>query len=436
MNSTNQSDDITNYKIQLETISSFSTPIECYALTIGKITKDIPQLVLSCYKDNLLVMNPDGNLATELEWSTNFTCVTIGKLAISKNIISGSLDGTVRVMNSRGALIWTKDLGLNAPIKNITIGNMNGTESSQLLVATGEINVAILLDKSGEILWKKQMENRIVGSDIGVILPNGNPMALIFEANGTLNLINLEGEIVERYNFNNKVANGLLMSYGNLKFIITTEKENISFWKITDKLNLLFSTKWKGRIRKIYASKIFDSENDCLAIMTKNGEISISRVIVTRYDEDRKAFNAIQYFDPGVSLEKLRSIILDLLKSFGVAGIPINRIHQSYIERTKSLVSYQEFYKDLLAIQSSGKLGGRIDTSGTPDTESDDILIINTDKFFCMACNGQYSVLSRHSQCDQCLRFLCEECYSAREAVGFIECPYCQASASHFRKIT
>jgi hypothetical protein len=170
-----------------------------------------------------------------------------------------------------------------------------------------------------------------------------------------------------------------------------------------------------------------------LVIMSKGGKISIIRMLITRFDEDRNEFDAIQYFDPGVNLEKLRPIILDLLKSFGISGIPINRLHQSYVDRTKSSVDYQKFYNDLLAIQSRGKLGGRIDTSGTPETETDDILILNTDKFFCMACNSQYSIISKHYQCDQCLRYICNDCYSAREAVGFLECPFCQATASHFQ---
>jgi len=413
-----------DYQVKLEKVSFFSPPSDCYAITIGKITKELPQIVLSCYDDKLHIISPDGTKESSLDWSTQFTCLAIGSIK-GKNLISGGLDGLVRVINTSGKLVWATDLGDS--IKSISLGDFEDDKESEALVIA-QANTAILLTSNGSVLWRKTFPSRISSAIIGTFESDRKNKAIIMEQDGKVHILNLRGKIEQSYTLGRKISRGTLLALGIHRFLVTSFDNKISIWILTGEPALLYEYEDAERIRIIVTGKLFDSENDSLVILTKKGTISIYRVIVQLIDPDGKVISKSQLVKAGVDLIELRPLILELSRSFGVSGIPISRLHRKYVDSTNYPISYNDFYTDILAFQNSGQLGGRIDMYGTPDIALDDLLIISTDKFFCMSCNELKSVLESHHQCKACLRFLCEKCYTERESVGYVECPFCYAN--------
>ena len=413
-----------DYQIKLEKVSFFSPPSDCYAITIGKITKELPQIVLSCYDDKLHIINPDGTKESSLDWSTKFTCLAIGNIK-GRNLISGGLDGLVRVINTSGNLVWTTNLGDS--IKSISLGDFDDDKESEALVIA-QADTAILLTSNGSILWRKAFSSRISSALIGTLESGQKNKAIIMEQDGKVHILDLRGKVEQSFTLGRKISRGTLLSLGNHRFMVTSQDNTIFIWNLSGEPALLYEYEDAERIRIIVTGKLFDSENDSLVVLTKNGTISIYRVVVQLIDQDGKVISKSQLVKAGVDLNELRPLILELSKSFGESGIPISRLHRKYADTTGYPISYNEFYTDILAFQSSGQLGGRIDMYGTPSIMLDDLLIISTDKFFCMSCNELKSVLEPHRQCKDCLRFLCEKCYNERESVGYVECPFCYAN--------
>jgi hypothetical protein len=421
-----------DFKINLEKISSFKPLNDCYAITPGQITKNTPQLALSCYDDRLYIHNPDGKKTNVMDWSTSFTCLAIGDIKGNKRncLVTGSIDGFVRVIDSSGRLIWSVEL--NDAIKSVDLGDFDHDHAAEVLVAA-QSNTVILLKSDGSIMWRKNFPSRIVTANIADIDQNNRNKAIIYESSGKIHILNATGELERTINIGMTISKGCLLRIGKFVLVATSNKETLRIWDITDSPKEVFEYQENNRISILTSGKLFDSKNDSLVIMTKNGQISIVRSVLTLLDKDGKNRKE-EFAEREVDLNELRPLVIELSKSFGVAGIPISRLHERYLSEYRGKIPYSKFYDSLLNFQSLGFLGGRIDHLGTPGISEDDLLIITDDKFFCMFCNTQFSALKDRLQCDSCLRFICDDCYEERKSVGFIECPFCQADATHFQK--
>ncbi|MHA1975482.1 MAG: hypothetical protein ACW98I_01145 [Candidatus Hodarchaeales archaeon] len=423
---------ISDFKLNLEKISSFKPVNDCYAITSGQITKNTPQLALSCYDDRLYIYNPDGNKVNIMDWSTNFTCLAIGDIKGTKDncLVTGSVDGFVRVIDGNGRLVWSVEL--SDTIKSVDLGDFDFDHAVEVLVAA-QSNTAILIKSDGSIVWRKNFPSTIVTAQIADIDQNDQNNAIVYENDGKIHILNAEGELERTINIGMRISRGCLLRIGRMIFVATSSTDTLRIWDISDNPKEVFKFQENDRIRILTSGKLFDSKNDSLVIMTKNGQISILRAVLTLLDSE--GLNKKEEFaDRGVDLNEVRPLIIELSKSFGVAGIPISRLYDRYLSEYRSRIPYKKFYSSLLHFQSLGYLGGRIDHLGTPGISEDDLLIITADRFFCMFCNTQFSTLKEHLQCDECLRFVCDECYEERKTVGFIECPFCQADSTHFHK--
>ena len=421
-----------DFKLKLEKISSFKPINDCYAITSGQITKNTPQLALSCYDDRLYIYNPDGNKVNIMDWSTNFTCLAIGDIKGKKQncLVTGSVDGFVRVIDNSGHLVWAVEL--SDSIKSVALGDFDFDRAAEVLVAA-QSNTVILIKSDGSIIWRKNFPSTIVTAHIADIDQNNQNKAIVYENDGKIHILNAEGDLEKTINIGMRISKGCLLRIGKIIFLATSSNETLRIWDISDNPKEIFKYQEKDRIRILTSGKLFDSKNDSLVIMTKNGQISVLRSVFTLLDKD--GFNKKEAFaDRGVDLNEVRPLIIELSKSFGVAGVPITRLHERYLSEYRSRIPYKDFYNSLLSFQSLGYLGGRIDHLGTPGISEDDLLIITTDKFFCMFCNTQFSTVKEHLQCDECLRFVCDDCHDERKTVGFLECPFCQADSSHFHK--
>ena len=420
--------------VKIEKVSSFKTPAQCYGVSIGQITQDIPQLVLSCYDDYLYIYGADGKKHHVLDWSSKFTSLAIGFITQKdqKSLISGSIDGVVRAIDMTGDLIWQIDL--EKPIKSLSLGNFDKDKTSEVLVAVAQVNAVVLLKNTGEILWRKSFPSQIVSATIGDISKN-HTRAIVMESEGRIHFLDKLGILERTVNIGKKISQGSLLKVGALNFITTSHQGIVTIWNLTDEFKELTHHKEKTKIRVMTTGRIFDSHNDIIVTLTRDGLVSVLRPTMRVYDKDGKLLSKDELVEAATDLDQLRPVLSELFKSFGISGIPIVQLHNAYITNTGAKLSYSSFYTDLLKFQSRGQLGGRIDHYGTPDVVKDDLLVLSGEKFFCMSCNQQLPVFESHYQCDQCFRFLCKECHETREIIEFIECPFCQADRSHIHLV-
>lgn len=421
--------------VNVEKVSSFKTPAQCYGLTVGQITRNIPQLVLSCYDDQLYIHGAEGKRHHVLAWSTKFTSLAIGDITgkNQRSLISGSLDGVVRAINMSGELVWEVELG--KPIKSLSLGDFDKDKASEILVAVAQVNAVVLLRSTGEILWRKTFPSKIVSAAIGSLGDDEQIKAVVMESEGRIHILDKLGTVVKTINIGRKISHGSILQAETFKFIVTSYKDDITIWHLSDELKEISDYKEKQRIRVMTTGKLFDSDNDVIVILTRDDRVSVLRPVVHVYDKEGKLLSKDEYTEARIDLNLLRPILSELFKSFGTSGIPIFHLHNGYVTKTGARISYSRFYTDLLKFQSKGQLGGRIDLYGTPDIEKDDLLVLSDEKFFCMSCHQQLPVFEGHYQCDQCFRFLCKECYATREAIQFIECPFCEADESHIHLV-
>lgn len=422
-------------KIKIEKVSSFKTPAQCYGISVGQITRDLPQLVLSCYDDYLYIYGVDGKKHNLLDWSSKFTSLVIGDISGNKQkvLVSGSLDGVIRVINMSGDLVWQIDLG--KPVKSLSLGNFDKDKASEVLVAVAQVNAVVLLTNTGEILWRKSFPSKIVSAVIGDIGSNKHIRAVVMESEGRIHFLDKLGNIDRTINIGKKISQGSFLKIGSSNFIVTSHQEILTIWNLADEFNELIQYEEKSRIRVMTTGRIFDSNNDVIVILTRDDYVSILRPAMQVFDKDGKLLSADELVEASIDLDQLRPVLSELFKSFGITGIPIVQLHNGYVSKTGAKISYSRFYTDLLRFQNEGQLGGRIDHYGTPDVEKDDLLVLSGEKFFCMSCNQQLPIFESHYQCDQCFRFLCKECYETREMIEFIECPFCQADGSHIHLV-
>ncbi|MFX0205031.1 MAG: PQQ-binding-like beta-propeller repeat protein [Candidatus Hodarchaeota archaeon] len=417
--------------VNIEKVSSFRTPAQCYGVSIGQITQDIPQLVLSCYDDYLYIYGADGKKHNVLEWSSKFTSLAIGYITQKnqKSLISGSIDGVVRAIDMTGDLIWQIDL--EKPIKSLSLGNFDKDKTSEVLVAVAQVNAVILLKNTGEILWRKSFPSQIVSAIIEETSNKNHTRAIVMESEGQIHFLDKLGKLERTVNIGKKISQGSFLKIGAFNLIATSHQGIVTIWNLTDEFKELTQHEEKTKIRVMTTGRIFDSNNDIIVILTRDGLVSVLRPTMRVYGKDGKLLSKDELVEAETDLDQLRPVLSELFKSFGISGIPIVQLHNAYIANTGARLSYSSFYTDLLKFQSRGQLGGRIDHYGTPDAVKDDLLVLSGEKFFCMSCNQQLPVFDSHYQCDQCFRFLCKECHETREIIEFIECPFCQADGSH-----
>ncbi len=421
--------------VNIEKVSSFKTPAQCYGVSIGQITRDLPQLVLSCYDDYLYIYGADGKRHHLLNWSSKFTSLAIGDIAgnTHKVLVSGSLDGVVRAIDMSGNLVWQVELG--KPVKSLSLGNFDKDKTSEVLVAVAQVNAVVLLKNTGDILWRKSFPSKIVSALIGDIDDNNHTRAVVMESEGRIHFLDKFGKLERTVNIGKKISQGSFLKIGSSNFIVTSHQGIITIWNLTDEFKELTQHEEKNRIRVMTTGRVFDSNNDVIVILTRDDRVSILRPTMQVYDKDGKPLSEDELVEASIDLDQLRPVLSELFKSFGITGIPIVQLHNGYISKTGARISYSRFYTDLLRFQNKGQLGGRIDHYGTPDMEKDDLLVLSGEKFFCMSCNQQIPVFQSHYQCDQCFRFLCKECHETREMIEFIECPFCQADGSHIHLV-
>ncbi|MFX1517586.1 MAG: FYVE zinc finger domain-containing protein [Promethearchaeota archaeon] len=425
----------TTVMVNIEKVSSFKTPAQCYGVSIGQITQDIPQLVLSCYDDYLYIYGADGKRHHVLDWSSKFTSLAIGSITQKnqKSLISGSIDGVVRAIDMAGDLIWQIDL--EKPVKSLSLGNFDKDKTSEVLVAVAQVNAVVLLKNTGEILWRKSFPSQIVSAIIGDISSKNHTRAIVMESEGRIHFLDKLGKLERTVNIGKKISQGSFLKIGAANFIATSHQGIVTIWNLTDELKELTHHEEKTKIRVMTTGRILDSHNDIIVILTRDGLVSVLRPTMRVYDKDGKLLSKDELVEAETDLDQLRPVLSELFKSFGISGIPIVRLHNAYIANTGARLSYSSFYTDLLKFQSRGQLGGRIDHYGTPDVVKDDLLVLSGEKFFCMSCNQQLPIFESHYQCDQCFRFLCKECHETREIIEFIECPFCQADRSHIHLV-
>ncbi|MHA2225415.1 MAG: hypothetical protein ACXAC8_09435 [Candidatus Hodarchaeales archaeon] len=101
----------------------------------------------------------------------------------------------------------------------------------------------------------------------------------------------------------------------------------------------------------------------------------------------------------------------------------IARIANLDIELTHEIVSR------LISQQS---LQGFIETGGTYDTLTDDVLVLGSDKYHCEVHDANLPVSQSHYQCSICFRAVCEKCFIEMKGQGMSKCLYCGGEMTYF----
>jgi hypothetical protein len=68
---------------------------------------------------------------------------------------------------------------------------------------------------------------------------------------------------------------------------------------------------------------------------------------------------------------------------------------------------------------------GFLETSGTYDTISDDLLIVGSNKIKCYIHEAEISISAPHFKCSSCFRSICSNCYSTLRDQGVSNCVFC-----------
>jgi hypothetical protein len=68
---------------------------------------------------------------------------------------------------------------------------------------------------------------------------------------------------------------------------------------------------------------------------------------------------------------------------------------------------------------------GFLETAGTYDTISDDLLVLGSNRNYCHIHEGELSISAPTYQCVTCFRIVCADCYSTMKEQGVTDCMYC-----------
>jgi len=157
------------------------------------------------------------------------------------------------IIEEESSALWETELAYNASDKVYTVLNHNDNTSEVIIV--DEHNSIYLIDKTGTILWKTDINEKILSNIIQIDFYNNGKLQYIFNTGSQIYLIDRTGKNVAHFpvKLKNKATNGIsIFDYDNNKNyriflandkneIINLDKnaEKVSGWKMYKTLNTI-----------------------------------------------------------------------------------------------------------------------------------------------------------------------------------------------------
>ena len=206
----------------------------------------------------------------------------------------------------------------------------------------------------------------------------------------------------------------------------TTTLEAIKPEKVKSSLSQYYQTQRTKKAQQGFKNMSRSVIND-FKDFTKNRDFSFSSI-----KEKTKEYWGYRKTEKKIT--KYEKIVIDTISAlFEVednSQIPIQRIAK--IAKLDISLTH-EIIGRLIGQQT---INGFIETSGTYDTVTDDILILGSDKFYCEIHDEAHidplKLTDAHYQCSNCFRTVCDKCNTEMKEQGMTKCLFCGSEMTCF----
>lgn len=185
----------TKTKLKLQQAWSRSFKKSIYSCAIANLVGDMKPEVVGCsFSAEMRVFDLKGNeiFATDFSPSiTAFKPAAVTKKGIVE-LVSGDMDGFVRVMNMNGDPVWTTNV--KSPVVCMELGNLHGDERKEIVVGL-ENKKLVIIDNTGKIELEFTMDEAIADCTIAWLndIPEGHIAVLL--RSGSVVMLGLDGKL-------------------------------------------------------------------------------------------------------------------------------------------------------------------------------------------------------------------------------------------------
>ncbi|MFW9998004.1 MAG: hypothetical protein ACFFD4_38535 [Candidatus Odinarchaeota archaeon] len=306
--------------LAIKKVKGFTTPDIAYWIATGKITGKLPQLALSCYDNTLYIYSSEGKKITQLDWSTNFTCIAIGDVKGDGKdcLVAGDLNGVIRAIDSTGSLLWVARLG--EAVTGISAGDVNGNGVEEILVGL-DGNRIVLLSSDGEVLWQKKIPTKLIKTALGDVDSDGQLDIVVVDNIGNIYIYDQRGVEKKTIHLAQKISSCEIVHLGEISCFVTYQRVNpsISFWSAGGNLLDVYYLEGNARIKFLTADQLIGDENDELIVSRNDQQVEILSISVLSFDEEGNPveIGSVKEVETGPALTKtIKQIIISTTARF------------------------------------------------------------------------------------------------------------------------
>jgi len=149
----------TKIKIQVKWEVQFKKPV--YSCSISNVLGDkLPEIIGCSFDESMQIFNLQGKRVMVSEFSPKITSFLVAPVSGVKNVelLSGDIDGNVRLLGKQGNLIWS--INLKSPIICSDIGDFFGNGTNVIVLGL-QNNKLIFLNQIGQIIETFQTSEAI-----------------------------------------------------------------------------------------------------------------------------------------------------------------------------------------------------------------------------------------------------------------------------------
>jgi hypothetical protein len=322
------------------TTTNFRTEDDAYALAVGTITSNFPEIAACCYNGKLYVYSRTGQLNWSLNWSTDLTCLALANVQGNDqtSLIAGSIDGTLRVISSQGKSIWKKRF--DQPITTCGVGDIDDDGADEVVIGL-ENNEVIFLDNDSQVIWRKQHNQPIINTLINDFNNDGEVEVITSQKNGIIHLYSSSGTERFRLSINERIsAFTVIRLPQDTLFVTSHHSEVLKFWtKHGELINSYRLPRITGKISFLTAGPLFDSEVDVVILSGDNDIISIVKFSLIGQETIKNSTNKLKEINPkDLDLAIIKEIILSI--TFDSRTISLETLDRAIRNRLQRKVDY------------------------------------------------------------------------------------------------
>jgi hypothetical protein len=213
-----------------EILTQITTKEQIYHITTGKFTSTKTLVVCSTYGDTIYFYNIRGKLKKKMSfegWSSNISDLCIKDIDAdnSEDLITGGLDGYVRIISSTGNIIWQNKLP--DAVVSLDSHDIDGDGAGEIVVGLNNKQL-LLLEDSGKVLWSKFLSDKI--SLIKIQQKKAYTSIHVLLVNGSWYSFDLQGDIIEEYILGTSLVKCTFLTFGDKIFVVNIEEGDIVYY--------------------------------------------------------------------------------------------------------------------------------------------------------------------------------------------------------------